>query len=305
MGRFSENQVIMINFYFPEFYHTHNINKRLIDLFMRVPEYFYSNIRIAGFYGTFPGMAWGGGRFISGNKINTQSVKNIVDAYNIKNIACIFTCTNLLIDKEHLNDAYCNMVLHCSENGINEVTVVSSILEKYIRYTYPQYKINSSTCKHITDIEDTNIELEKDYNRVVLNYNYNNHYNLLKDIKYKEKCEILLNPWCVPNCTNRETHYRNISIQHLLQAGYENKDYVNFQCKFVYSLKQSFYTTLRHTTHISPTSLYSTYIELGFTQFKIECRALSTYNIIESIVYYLTLPEYRDIIRLELLHTLS
>ena len=40
-----------------------------------------------------------------------------------------------------------------ADNGMNEVLVVSPILEEYIRKNYPGYKVNSSTCKAIKDID--------------------------------------------------------------------------------------------------------------------------------------------------------
>ena len=73
--------------------------------------------------------------------------------------------------------------MQAADNGMNEVLVVSSILESYIREKYPNFKINSSTCKEIRDIDNLNAELEKDYALVVLDYNLNNQFDLLEQIK--------------------------------------------------------------------------------------------------------------------------
>ena len=59
---------------------------------------------------------------------------------------------------------------------MNEVIVVSDILEEYIRKTYPGFKIISSTCKEIKNMNVLNAELAKDYKLVVLDYNLNNQF---------------------------------------------------------------------------------------------------------------------------------
>ena len=58
--------------------------------------------------------------------------------------------------------------------------MVSPILEEYIREWYPNFKITSSTCKEIKDINEVNAELEKDYHIVVLDYNLNNKLLLIE-----------------------------------------------------------------------------------------------------------------------------
>ena len=102
---------------------------------------------------------------------------------------------------------------------MNGVIVVSPILEQYIREKYPKYKITSSTCKRITDINKLNEESDKDYDIVVLDYDFNNKFDLLEQVKNKEKCEILINACCQPNCPNRVKHYNDIgpvSYTHLI-----------------------------------------------------------------------------------------
>ena len=104
-----------------------------------------------------------------------------------------------------------------ADNGMNEVLVVSPILEEYIRKTYPRFKINSSTCKEIRDIDALNAELERDYYLVALDYNMNNQWDILKKVKKPEKCEVLVNALCVPNCPRRGAHYKNVAQNHRIE----------------------------------------------------------------------------------------
>ena len=93
---------------------------------------------------------------------------------------------------------------------MNEAIVFSSLLEEHIRKHHPNMKITSSTCKQIRDLPTLESELEKDYSLVVLDYNYNNDFDTLAKIPHKDKCEILVNAVCTPNCQRRGEHYRYI-----------------------------------------------------------------------------------------------
>ena len=42
-------------------------------------------------------------------------------------------------------------------------------------------------------------------------------------------------------------------------------------------------------------------MDMGFNNFKIEGRTLMAPNVVESYIYYMVKPEFRDIVRLELL----
>ena len=48
-------------------------------------------------------------------------------------------------------------------------------------------------------------ELEKDYSLVVLDYNWNNNMEALAEIpeKYRKRLEVLVCPYCFPDCNNR------------------------------------------------------------------------------------------------------
>ena len=46
-----------------------------------------------------------------------------------------YTYTNPLLTREDLSDAYCNFCMKAADNGMNEVLVVSDILEEYIERT--------------------------------------------------------------------------------------------------------------------------------------------------------------------------
>jgi collagenase-like PrtC family protease len=183
--------------------------------------------------------------------------------------------------------------------------VVSPILEEYIRNKYPKFPIISSTCKEIRDFNALSAELNKDYKLVVLDYNYNNNYEFLEKLPKKEKCEFLVNATCIPNCQRRGEHYRTIGENGLRYGkAFANKtavDIIPFECEYQFS---SFYTFKKYATFIEPDDILDKYLPMGFSNFKIEGRNSNVLNVLESYVYYLIKPEFRDEVRLEWLTAL-
>lgn len=297
-----------INFHIPDFVRHLRLNMLICDMIKRMPQYFREDIAIGSCYGAFPGMMWNGGRFFAG-KTDDMFIKQVIKVFNTSGIPIRFTFTNPLIKEEHLNDPFCNSVLKLAQNGLNEVIVMSPVLEEYIRSTYPQYPIISSTCKQIKDPEALGSELEKDYKMVVLDYNFNNNYEFLEKIPHKDKCEILVNAACIPNCPRRGEHYESIGRDQIRLARHESNAAKNklppfepcdFTCEY---MLRPIYEPVE--TRISPDDLYGRYVPMGFSNFKIEGRSVTDINLAEAYVFYMMKPEMRDKGRIELLLALT
>ena len=292
-----------INFHLPSFAENFELNILLYEAMQKKPEFFHDDINIASVYGTFPSSLWNGGRTFKGS-IDRNSMKEILKQFNQRGIPCRFTFSNPHIKEEHLNDFYCNMCLKMGDNGLNEVIVVSPVLEAYIRKNYPKYKIVSSTCKQIENPEALKEELEKDYKLVVLDYNWNNRFEDLEKVPSKERCELLINPCCIPNCKRRKEHYDYIGNYHIALSEHLKKhpnkpfEYEPFYCD---QITPYFYETTKHSTHITQKDLYEKYVPMGFKNFKIEGRSLPYFSVLESYMYYLVKPEYKDEARLFML----
>lgn len=297
-----------INYHLPSFTDHFSLNIMLDNYMKEHPEYFREGVRIASIFGSFPGAAWNGGRNVPGDYDPAMNEK-IMNAFNSRGIPLRFTFTNPLITEKHLSDKRCNEVLKMAENGLNEVIVMSPVLEEYIRENYPKYKITSSTCKQIRDMNDLNAELEKDYNLVVLDYNWNNKFDELALINNKPRCEILVNACCQPACPRRGDHYRTIGKYQMelctaSQSGLGIKQIVEepFQCGY---MDYNIYTIKDFPTHISPDDIETKYLPMGFSQFKLEGRTIADIRMLEMYVYYFVKPEYKDIARLDMLSYLT
>ena len=299
-----------IKFHLPDFAVHYRFNMMFLAMLKKCPQYFREGVEIGSVYGTFPQSLWNGGRTIQG-VCDRSYVRTVVKSFNDRGIPLRFTFSNPVLTEKHLKDDFCNFVLKTANNGMNGVIVVSPVLEKYIRENYPKYKITSSTCKRITDINNLNDEVERDYDIVVIDYDFNNKFDLLEQVKNKEKCEILVNACCQPGCKNRVQHYRDIGLTQIALCEHIKKnpkkpfnpsDYgvsVEHDVNCPY-MDYDAVDVRQHSTHVTPDDLYNKYVPMGFRQFKIEGRTASIFNLMECYLYYMIKPEYKDKARLDL-----
>lgn len=299
-----------IFYHLPSFTTHYSLNLLVFDYMNQHPEYFRDGIKIASVFGSFDGAAWNGGRNVNGN-FNPELAKKILNEYNSRGIPLRFTFTNPHITERHLSDKPCNEIMKLADNGLNQVIVMSPILEEYIRENYPNYKITSSTCKQIRDMNDLNNELDKNYNLVVLDYNWNNKFDELALIKDKPRCEVLVNACCQPACPRRGDHYSTIGKYQLelcaaaqSSLGIKGQNVVKepFPCPY---MAYDIYQIKDFSTHISPDDIESKYLPMGFNQFKLEGRTVGDIDMLEMYVYYFAKPEFERRVRLDMMNRLT
>lgn len=307
----------MVKFHLPDFAGHFMFNLVFVEMLKHCPEYFRDGVEIASVYGVFPPSLWNGGRIQEGN-CNRRFIKSVIGAFNERGIPLRFTFTNPVLEKKHLNDNFCNMVMHLANNGLNEVIVMSPLLEDYIRKNYPKYKLTSSTCKRITDPDALYNEVNNDYHIVVIDYDLNNKFDVLEKIPQKEKCEILVNACCEPACKRRSAHYRSIGLQQIAYADHIKK-YPDMpfnpdmlirehpeilqtaECRCT---ERTIFDIKNLSTHITPDDIWEKYVPMGFSQFKIEGRTLDIFNLMEHYLYYMIKPERKEEARFMLLKQL-
>ncbi len=279
------------HFYLPDFY----VNCRLIlffyEMMTRNPEYFFEEAEITSVYGCFPGSIWNGGRDILGSATK-EEIEYVLNEFNSRGIAVRYTYTNPMLEEKHLYDTFCNLTLELSGGGMNEVLVNSPLMENYVRKNYPDMKIISSTTKCLNTQADIEEELEKDYRLVVLDSAWNNTDKLFA-MPHHEKIELLANHYCQDNCPKRKAHYEEIGRSQL-----EFRDPVFDSCPHV---KRNFYEMMQNRSFITTELLYGKYMDSGFCHFKLDGRGFHYSKVMESFIYFLVLPEYRDYIRMAVL----
>lgn len=274
-------------FHLPGIFEFYDFYTHFIYLYSNDREKFNDWAEIGSIYGAPRDSLWSGGR----NKFAMDNTENAVaDFMPIVGISCRITFTNCLLLPEHLSDSHCNTTLKKFYNSNNGIIVYSDILEQYIRDKYPNYKIISSTTKCIRDKKQVLEELEKDYETVVLDYNFNKDFDFLKQIQKKEKCELLVNAVCIPNCPKRKQHYELISKVALHQE--QEQDF--FKCD---ASRNLFYQAMKSPLFISVEEIEKTYLPMGYQHFKIEGRTTQIDDLIEALIYYMVKPEHQIEIR--------
>ena len=302
-----------VRFHLPDFSGNFKLNLLFADMLKNRPDFFREGVEIASFYGVFPPCLWNGGRSQGGNT-DKNYMKAVIKAFNERGIPLRYTFTNLMLEKKHLSDERCNMMLNLSNNGLNEAIIASPILEDYLRRNYPKFKLTSSTCKRLNTEELLLAELEKDYHIVVIDYDFNNKFDILEKLPRKKDIEFLVNACCEPECPGRLQHYKDIGLQQIAFCSHIKKypnvpfdlakyDPHNFR-NCPYSKRNTF--GLRDLkTHISPDAIWEKYVPMGFEQFKIEGRTASVLNNLETYMYYMAKPERRDEARYFLLNIME
>lgn len=273
------------------------------------PEYFREGVEIASFFGCFPVALWNGGRLITSDQCDASYVTNVIKTVNSLNIPIRYTWTNPLLTEDDLDDSFCNFCMEAGDNGMNEVMIMSPVLERYLREKYPSYKYNSSTCKEIKNVDDLNAELERPYQYVVLDYNLNGKWEFIDGLKHPEKLEVLVNTLCQPACPRRGAHYRWIAEQQRillknrelppeekLPIGEWHCDYGEHNCV---------HTIQNYPTFISPDKIWNEYVPRGINNFKIEGRTANLFSLIDTYCYFMLKPECAGEARLLLLRNLE
>ena len=296
-------------FHLPGLRYNYPLNMFWLSMLEQYPHYFKEGVEIASFFGEFPTSIWNGGRLSLNDQCDAGFVKMVVKNINARGIPVRFTYTNPLLKEEDLDDPYCNFCMQVADNGMNEVIVFSPILEEYIREKYPSFKLNSTTCKGIKDIETLNAELDKDYHFVVLDYNLNNRWDLLAQVNKPEKLEILINSTCVPNCPRRAAHYQNVGINERIIL--ENRKLPKEQQKPIipwlcdYGERGNISNIINYPTVVKPDDIYEKYIPMGINNFKIEGRNANLFMLIDTYCTYMIKPEYFNEARLLLIGNLT
>lgn len=276
------------------------INHVLFDAMRKYPEMFRDNCKIGSVYGTFPGAIWNGGRNVLAGFNNKKEIERIIKSYNDLEIPVRFTWTNVLLEEQHIYDTYCNMIMRVGNNGFNQVLVNSPILEEYIRKTYPDYKILSSTTKRILNINKLMDELNKDYFLVVLDYDLNHNKDVIeKLLPMADRIEILVNETCQAHCPNRMDHYKQIAKYQL-----EFDSSLKYLCTDPSPDKRTFKGCMKRPSFMSNADV-DAYLEKGFNNFKIVGRGEGNAFYIDSLIYYLVKPENAEFIRKYMMGTLN
>jgi len=285
----------MIKLSLPGFYAQFKYVQTFLEYYKENPKFFYTDRIIDSFYDAEPSLLWRGGR----SPMIEQYVPmpEILDEFNkYPEIKLRHVFTNCLLTEQLVNDYTCNKFVSRFMRSQDEVILNHPLLIKHFQNNYPWIPIIYSTTLGITNLIQINSITEN--NIYVLNYNYNNDNNYLQQLKHKNNIEILCAEPCNLNCPRRSDHYKAISKEVLLNPLDENTDLL--QCPF--GAENRIFDEVMKLPHAVTNERIKELEQQGFQYFKISGRTLMTPQWLETLVYYLVLPEYVSYVRQNLIN---
>lgn len=336
-------------FHLPGLFEFYELYKAFLPLFHEHREYFYDWCDIGSIYGAPADCIWGGGRVEDGD-CNAGEVLSLVNKYGI---SARLTFSNSLLREEHLADRRCNELcrMFCREQDRdkeiyntgdlnrsgndgcgygrvqNGVIVHSELLLDYLKASYPELYLVSSTTKVLTDFDDLVKELDReDFSYVVPDFRLNKRFDRLENLseQQKNKVEFLCNECCYFGCADRRACYEDVSRRILGEAekdyDYDSTGSERRQTEAGQALSDEaadekhehectapdhdggyrFSKAMLNPGFIGINDIRNIYMPMGYMNFKIEGRGLGSALILEFLLYYMTKPEYRINVREEM-----
>ena len=292
-----QSQNCVAHYHLPGLFEFYELYRAFLPLFRTHRTYFYDWCDIGSIYGAPSDCIWGGGRVENGNA-DPRAVLALMREYDI---SARLTFSNSLLRPEHLTDRKCNALCRLFEEGgppQNGVIVHSELLLEYLMRKYPQLYFISSTTKVLTDFQQLAHEAARpEFRYVVPDFRLNRAFDRLGALPeaQKEKLEFLCNECCWFGCRDRRACYEAVSRRNLGEAGAEHR------CAAPNAADgYRFSRAMANPAFIGTDDITDIYLPMGFSNFKIEGRGLGSALILEFLLYYMTKPEYRLLVREEI-----
>ena len=293
----NEPECSVAYYHLPGLFEFYELYRLFLPLFRRHREYFYEWCDIGSIYGAPADCLWGGGRVGTG-ECDANRALALAREYGV---SARLTFSNSLLQKEHLSDRRCNALCARfaeSRDPQNGVIVHSDLLAEYLKRTYPNLYLVSSTTKVLTDFAQLQRELARaEFRYVVPDFRLNKALDRIAALPapMKDKVEFLANECCWIGCRGRRACYEAVSRKNLGEAAPEHR------CAAPDAAEgYRFSKAMANPAFIGIADILNTYLPMGFSHFKIEGRGLGSALILEFLLYYMTKPEYQLRVREEI-----
>ena len=284
-------------YHLPGLFEFYELYRVFLPLYCTHRDWFYPWCDIASLYGAPADCLWGGGR-VGGGDVRPRDALALAQEYGI---SARLTFSNSLLQPEHLSDPPCNKLCRlfaACDTPQSGVIVHSELLLDYLKRTYPSFYFVSSTTKVLTEFSQLAQETAReDFRYVVPDFRLNKAFDRLATLPQdqRDKLEFLCNECCWFGCTDRRRCYENVSRRNLGELCPEHR------CTAPGAAEgYRFSKAMRNPGFIGAEDIRSTYLPMGFSQFKIEGRGLGSALVLEFLLYYLTKPEHQLQVREEI-----
>ena len=284
-------------YHLPGLFEFYELYRVFLPLYCTHRDWFYPWCDIASLYGAPADCLWDGGR-VGGGDVRPRDALALAQEYGI---SARLTFSNSLLQPEHLSDPTCNKLCRlfaACDTPQSGVIVHSELLLDYLKRTYPSFYFVSSTTKVLTEFSQLAQETAReDFRYVVPDFRLNKAFDRLATLPQdqRDKLEFLCNECCWFGCTDRRRCYENVSRRNLGELCPEHR------CTAPGAAEgYRFSKAMRNPGFIGVEDIRSTYLPMGFSQFKIEGRGLGSALVLEFLLYYLTKPEHQLQVREEI-----
>lgn len=275
-------------YHLPGLFEFYDLYAAFLPLFRAHREFFYDWCDIGSIYGAPTDCIWGGGRVECGER-DPREVLALLREFGI---SARLTLSNSLLRPEHLADARCNALCRLfarSDGPRNGAIVHSELLTAYLRQTYPELYLVSSTTKVLTSLTDLRRELERpEFACVVPDFRLNPTLGTPDALpeRLRGRAELLCNECCRFDCPDRRACYEAVSRKNLGEAAPEHR------CTAPDAAGgYRFSKAMKNPGFLGVEAIRDRYLPLGFSQFKLEGRGLGSALILEFLLFYLTKPD--------------
>ena len=276
-------------YHLPGLFEFYELYRVFLPLFREHREYFYDWCDIGSVYGAPSDCIWGGGRTSFGNH-DPREVLALTQEYGI---SARLTFSNSLLRKEHLLDKKCNDLCRMFASNLrvpNGVIIYSDLLLDHIKTNYPGLYFVSSTTKVLTEFEKFLDEVKRDeFLYIVPDFRLNKAFDKWNTLtcSQKDRVEFLCNECCYFGCVDRKRCYETVSRKNL------GENCPDFRCASPDAEDgYRFSKAMINPGFIGIDDIKSSYLKMGFSNFKIEGRGLGSALILEFLLYYMTKPEF-------------
>ena len=276
-------------YHLPGLFEFYELYRVFLPLFREHREYFYEWCDIGSVYGAPSDCIWGGGRTSFGNH-DPREVLALTQEYGI---SARLTFSNSLLRKEHLLDKKCNDLCRMFASNLrvpNGVIIYSDLLLDHIKTNYPGLYFVSSTTKVLTEFEKFLDEVKRDeFLYIVPDFRLNKAFDKWNTLtcSQKDRVEFLCNECCYFGCMDRKRCYETVSRKNL------GENCPDFRCASPDAEDgYRFSKAMINPGFIGIDDIKSSYLKMGFSNFKIEGRGLGSALILEFLLYYMTKPEF-------------
>ena len=276
-------------YHLPGLFEFYELYRVFLPLFREHREYFYDWCDIGSVYGAPSDCIWGGGRTSFGNH-DPREVLALTQEYGI---SARLTFSNSLLRKEHLLDKKCNDLCRMFASNLrvpNGVIIYSDLLLDNIKTNYPGLYFVSSTTKVLTDFKKFLDEVKRDeFLYIVPDFRLNKAFDKWNTLtcSQKDRVEFLCNECCYFGCVDRKRCYETVSRKNL------GENCPDFRCASPDAEDgYRFSKAMINPGFIGIDDIKSSYLKMGFSNFKIEGRGLGSALILEFLLYYMTKPEF-------------